>query len=72
MITLKQAKNLKHGDILLSVLRTNANGTPQQWRVNGKVKRWKRDPGRIKVPVKHGLYDYDYLTNDTLKCVYLP
>jgi hypothetical protein len=27
-------------------------------KVNGAVKRWKREPGRIEIPVKYGMYEY--------------
>ena len=72
MITLEQAKNLQHGNTLHHVTNKNADGTPQRWRVSGKVKRWKRDPNRIKIPLKYGLYVYDYLTNDNLELLSLP
>jgi len=71
MITLQQAKDLKHGDILHHTVNKNADGTPQRWRVNGMVKRWKRNPDRIQVPLKHGLYRYDYLTENDLDIVSL-
>lgn len=32
-------------------------------RMNGKVKRWKRSPNRIEVPVKYGLYECTRLEN---------
>jgi hypothetical protein len=63
MISLEQAKALNHGTILYCKHFTNADGTPQRWRVNGKVKRWKRTPDRIEVPIKRGLYEYGYFTN---------
>ena len=31
-------------------------------RRNGQTKRWKRDPMRIAVPFKHGLYGYGKIT----------
>ena len=71
MITINQAKDLKQGDILYHVINRNADNTPQRWRVNGKVKLWKRSPNRIQVPLKHGLYSYDYLTEDDLNLVCL-
>ena len=71
MITLEQAKKLAHGTILYHIENRNADGTPQRWRVNGQVKRWKRDTDRIRVPLKHGLYQYDYLENDGLGFVCL-
>lgn len=61
MITLDQAKNLTPGTILYHATQRNADGTPQRWKVNGMPKVWKRDPARVRVPLKHGLYDYDYL-----------
>ena len=65
-ITLKLAKELKHGTILYHMTQRNADGTPQRWRVNGKPKTWVRSPERVRVPLKHGLYDYDYLTESDL------
>lgn len=61
-ITLQQAKQLTYGDLIYSNHFTMSdNCTPKRWRVNGEVKRWKRDPDRIQIPVKHGLYDHAYL-----------
>ena len=60
-MTLSQARSLKPGDILHHLTRKNADGTPQRWKVNGRPQTWKRDPTRIRVPLKHGLYDYDQL-----------
>lgn len=70
-ITLDQAKGLTTGTILHHVSETNADGTPQRWRVNGQVKRWKGDTDRIKIPMKRGLYEFGYLTNDNLDLVTL-
>ena len=72
MITLDQAKNLKHGVVLHHVQNVNSDGSPQRWRVNGKVKTWKRTPGRIKVPVKNGLNNCGYITEKDLDLVSLP
>ena len=66
MITIEQAKKLTVGTILYMNNNKNADGTPTRWKVNGAVKTWKRDPARVKVPLKHGLYDYGYLTEDNL------
>jgi hypothetical protein len=32
------------------------------YRSNGKCKTWKRDATRFRLPVKHGLYSYSYIT----------
>lgn len=71
MITLQEAKNLKHGDILYHTNNKNADGSKQRWRVNGKVKIWKRNPEKVKVPLKYGMYRYDYLTERELNLVSL-
>lgn len=65
-ITLEQAKNLHHGEILYHRFNRNADRTPQRWRVNGKVKTWAKSPHRIEVPIKNGLKNYDYLTETSL------
>lgn len=74
VLTLELAKQLKPGDVLYAADITNKNGEAQRWRVNGKVKTWKRDPGKIYVPLKccgwrhlyfrchNGLYLCDSLT----------
>lgn len=66
MITLEDAKSLKSGTILYSLANYNRKGDPARYRVNGAVQTWKRDPSRVRVPLKHGLYAYDYLTEDNL------
>lgn len=68
-ITLEQAKNLQIGDIIYHAKNKNADGTKQRWKVNGKVKTWKRDKSKVKVPLKHGLYNYDYLTEKELDLI---
>ena len=34
------------------------------WRRNGKTQTWKTRPDDFKVPIKHGLYSYGYITQD--------
>ena len=68
-MTLQEAKNLKPGQIVEHVKNKNADGTPQRWKVNGQVKTWKKSPEKVKVPVKHGMYGYDYITEDELHLV---
>ena len=70
-ITLEQAKQLQYRQTLYHVSNRNADGSPQRWRVNGAVKLWKRSPERIQVPIKHGLYSYDYITERDLELVCL-
>jgi hypothetical protein len=33
------------------------DGTVRDLKVNGKVRTWKRDPSRIEVPCKYGMYE---------------
>jgi len=66
MITLEQAKGLQIGQVIYHAIYRNADGTPQCWRVNGKVKTWKRDSNRIRIPLKRGLYNHGYLDERSL------
>jgi hypothetical protein len=43
--------------------------TPRIWRRNGQTKTWKRSPERFALPVKHGLYAYDTITEDYAQLV---
>ena len=61
-MTLQEAKALKHGDVIIY------NENKSRWRVNGKTKLWKTRPNEIRIPLKHGLYDYGYLTHRDLDC----
>ena len=70
-ITLEQAKALKHGDIAHDDNYKNADGTCQRWRVTGKVKTWKRNPEKVKVPIARGLYQHGYLQGIDLGLMHL-
>ncbi len=67
MITLDEAKDLSYGNMIHHVRDVNADGTPQRWKVNGKPKVWKTRPDEVKVPLKRGMYQYDYLTQYDLE-----
>lgn len=70
-ITLEQAKALEYGDVLHSNSNKNVDGTCQRWRVNGRVKTWKRNPEKVYVPLARGLYQHDYLKEKLLYLVHL-
>ncbi len=70
-MTMQEALNLKPGDIVYQRGAYNADGTPRRWRVNGKVKTWKTQPSRIRVPLKHGLYTYDYMDETSLDKLFI-
>ena len=57
MITLEQAKNLKVGNIIYSIFKKDADGSPSRLRVNSKPKVWKTRLDLVQFTVKHGLYD---------------
>ena len=54
-MTLDEAKKLQYRNTLIDTR------TGKRWRVNGKVKVWKKDSSRILIPVKHGLFAYGYI-----------
>ena len=66
MITLEQAKSLKYRQVIYHTMLRNADGSPRRYRVNGKVKTWKRQPHRVDVPLKWGLYAFDRLNETNL------
>lgn len=66
VLTLESAKTLTHGEIVYHRTQTNSDQSPQRWKINGRVKLWKRSPDRIQIPIKHGLYSYDYITESDL------
>ena len=66
-MNINQAKALKTGTVCEHITLENADGTPLRGRVTGAVKTWKRDETRVQVPMKHGLYDYFYLTAENIQ-----
>jgi hypothetical protein len=67
MLTLEQAKNLRYGDILCEVTVKGSDGNHRRWKVSGAIQLWKRDANRIRVPLKHGLYAYDAITESDFR-----
>jgi hypothetical protein len=65
-LTLEQAKRLHVGQRLEQTNATNADGTLKRWKVNGQVKTWKRTPGKVRIPVKHGLWEYGTISEHQL------
>ena len=60
-MTKDQLTDLQLGDILHHKTLRNADGTPLRARVNGKMRTWKRDPGRFQLPMKYGLRHCFYI-----------
>jgi hypothetical protein len=55
-LDLEQAKQIPAGRYVYSRFECMANGQPKRYLVSS-VKTWKRDPYRIEVRAKFGLYD---------------
>lgn len=63
MLNVSEAINLSRGRTLEHVRLRNADGTPKRCRVNGRCKTWKTRDG-FQLPVKHGLNDCFYITEE--------
>lgn len=64
MITKEIALGLAPRQILYHIKIKNADGSPVRCRVNGKVKTWKREPEKFRLPVKHGLKRCFYIDDN--------
>lgn len=53
-MTLNEIQALRYGQHVNVILNSGRVG---QVKINGEVKRWKRDPDRLEVPVKYGMYE---------------
>lgn len=53
-MTLDEIKALGYGDHPSFLAN---DGTVRRVKINGAVKRWKREPDRVRVSVKYGLYE---------------
>ena len=63
MINKNQVQNNRY---FLQTHDINGNklAKPNKWRANGQCKTWKHDVNRFQLPIKHGLYNYGYITNE--------
>lgn len=64
MIDKATATSLTYRTTLHHSTLKNSDGTPLRCRVNGQCKIWKTRPDEFRLPVKHGLYDCFYITQD--------
>jgi hypothetical protein len=44
--------NRSHVPVLLN------NGRLGECKINGAIRIWKRDPDRVEIPVKYGMYEF--------------
>ena len=42
------------------------DGTARHLKINGVVRTWKKDPNRIEVPTKYGMYEYHTFCTEDL------
>ena len=63
VMTLDEVKALKYGD---HVDCLDNHGRVRTIKINGKVRRWKRQPDKVEVPCKYGLYEYFTLDNNNI------
>ncbi len=69
---LEEAKNLNYHAVLHYQSSDSALGPKcERWRVNGKVKTWKRNPSGIRIPIVHGLHQHGYLDEGNVDCFHL-
>ncbi|MDD5387673.1 MAG: hypothetical protein PHQ22_10810 [Sulfuricurvum sp.] len=70
MITKEEILKLTWRDTVLQIIPAEQgilSGTlhkPRVWRVNGACKLWKRSPERFRLPIKRGLYEHGYITEE--------
>ena len=64
ILTLEEKKAMKyyHVFILCQNLRNAHYGKFVEVKVNGVSKIWKRNPEKVRVTYKYGLYEYGYIT----------
>lgn len=60
MITIEEAKAHDHFE---HVSLKNADGSRLRVRRNGATKTWKTRPTEFRIPIKHGLYSYGYISH---------
>lgn len=65
-VTKGQAMEARNATMFLSKEYQNADGTPARYKRTGKTKEWKRQPERFSVPVKRGLKEYGYITEENV------
>lgn len=54
-VTIEDAKQLQYRNVVH--ISDNA-GQCTRFYVNGKVRTWKRNPNRIRIPLKFGMYSF--------------
>ena len=70
-MTHAEAVNLKKGQVIKHKHLKNSNGSPQRFKINGKVTLFKK--GGYRIPLKRGLgLYYGYLTKENVSDFHPP
>lgn len=64
MITKEIAMTATYRQEFHHISYLNSDGSPMRCRVNGACKTWKTRPAEFRLPVKHGLRQCFYITQD--------
>jgi hypothetical protein len=62
-MTLSEVLSLRPGDTIW--FRTMF-GDARRAKVNGKIKTWKRTPGKFVLPLKYGMYECCHISQDLI------
>lgn len=54
------------GTILYHKYLCNADGSPMRFKVNGACQAFKRNLNNARLPWKHGLWSYGYITSSNV------
>lgn len=64
ILTLEELKHITQSTVYIKA----QCGCFLRTRINGQPKTWKRQPDKVQIPYKYGLYEYGYITErDTVK-----
>src|SRR6266850_1046070 len=63
-MTFDEASRLSYGEHIWFLTH---HGDARQCKINGRVRRWKRDLSRIEIPAKYGLYEYFIFTRSDIE-----
>lgn len=61
----------KTNAVSCKVFYMKSNGKAITWKANGKCIVWKTRSEDFKLPIKHGLYDYAYITQENAHLFFL-
>lgn len=64
LMDLEQCRSVKFGWRHDPKLMEHLKNDRGLWRINGKLKTWKTDPYRFRLPIKWGLREYGAITNE--------